>query len=219
MGDIFDIFKKLEKERITGGSTAPEFIIAGLGNPGDKYAETRHNAGFMAMDYFCQKYNCDCKRLKFKAMIGEATLAGRRGIIMKPQTFMNNSGEAISACAEFYKIPPEKIIVIVDDINLAVGRMRIRGGGSAGGHNGLASIIYHLESDSFPRIRLGVGAKPSPDYDLADWVLGRMPKNDLSLLLECLAASCEAAEMILGGELDSAMGKYNGFRATLSVKD
>lgn len=219
MGDIFDIFKKIETERVRQETTAIEYLIVGLGNPGEKYAETRHNAGFMAIDYFTKKYGTDCKRVKFKAMIGEVMLGGHRAILMKPQTFMNNSGEAVSACAEFYKIPPERIIVLVDDINLPAGRLRIRGGGSAGGHNGLASIIYHLDSDAFPRIRLGVGAKPSPDYDLADWVLGRMPKNDLALLFECFCAASEAAEMMIGGELDSAMGKFNGFRATLSVKD
>lgn len=210
MADIFDLFKRIEKEK-----KPPEpltHIIAGLGNPGDKYARTRHNAGFLAIDYLAEKSGFLCKRLKFKSLTGEAEIGGKRVLVMKPQTYMNCSGEAIGAAAEFYNIPPEKIIIIVDDIALVPGAMRIRAKGSDGGHNGLKSIIYHLESNQFPRIRLGVGEKPTPDTDLAGWVLGSFSREDIEDMMPCFEACLDACALIINGKTEEAMSKYNGLR-------
>ncbi len=211
MADIFDLFKKISSGS-DNSQNPPEFIIAGLGNPGDKYTFTRHNAGFLALDYISQKYNCPIKQLKFKSLCADTVIGGHRVILMKPQTYMNNSGEAISAAASFYKIPPEKILVLVDDICQAPGRMRIRKNGSAGGHNGLKSIIEHLSSDNFPRIRIGVGEKPNKDYDLAAWVTGQIPEADREPMFKIIEASCEACGLLLDGKLDEAMGKFNGLK-------
>ncbi len=204
---IFDIFKKIEKEK---SPQAPiEFIIAGLGNPGTKYEDTRHNCGFMSAETLAEMYKTEIKRLKFKSLTAEITIADKRCLIMKPTTFMNNSGEAVEEAASFYKIPPEKIIVIYDDINLDVGRLRIRQKGSDGGHNGMKSIILHLNSDNFPRIRVGVGKKPHPDYDLADWVLSRFTKEEGEKLEPALSNAAKAAELIVQGKINEAMNVYN----------
>lgn len=204
---IFDIFKQIEKEK---APQAPiEFIIAGLGNPGTKYEDTRHNCGFMSVETLAEMYKTEIKRLKFKSLTAEITIADKRCLIMKPTTFMNNSGEAIGEAASFYKIPPEKIIVIYDDINLDVGRLRIRQKGSDGGHNGMKSIILHLNSDNFPRIRVGVGKKPHPDYDLADWVLSRFTKEEGEKLEPALTNAAKAAELIVQGKINEAMNLYN----------
>ncbi|MBQ8474758.1 MAG: aminoacyl-tRNA hydrolase [Clostridia bacterium] len=208
MADIFELFKKIEKKNDTPAAPITHLVV-GLGNPGDKYLRTRHNAGFIAIDYICEKQNVRCDRLKFKALTGEITLGGKRMLLMKPQTFMNLSGEAVSAAADFYKIAPENIIVIVDDIALAPGGMRIRRGGSAGGHNGLKSIIEHLSSDAFPRIRIGVGEKPNAEYDLADWVLGTFSREDIDAMLPCLDGALDSVGLIADGKTDMAMGKYN----------
>ena len=155
---IFDIFKALEKDKKEKtGLTPPEFIIAGLGNPGTQYENTRHNCGFMAAETLADIYKTPLKRLRFKSLTGEISIGGKRCLVMKPTTFMNNSGDAVEEAAVFYKIPPERILVIYDDISLDVGRLRIRGKGSDGGHNGMKSIILRLNSDNFPRIRIGVG--------------------------------------------------------------
>ena len=152
-------------------SGPPEFIIVGLGNPGKQYELTRHNAGFLFADLLADKNGVKINKIQFKAVTASLTLGGVKCLLMKPQTFMNNSGEAVRQAASFYKIPPERILVVFDDISLPCGRLRIRRKGSDGGHNGIKSIIYHLNSDAFPRVKLGVGEKPHPDYDLADWVL------------------------------------------------
>ena len=211
MADIFDLFKKIEAERKSASSNI-EYIIVGLGNPGEKYARTRHNAGFLAIDYLSQKYSADVKQLKFKSLIGEAKIGEHRALLMKPQTFMNNSGEAVGEAAKFYKIAPDNVIVIVDDIYQAPGRMRIRKNGSAGGHNGLKSIIEHLGADTFPRIKIGVGEKPSPEYELADWVLARIPKADEEPMFKIFEATADCIPMILDGKTDDAMGKFNGLK-------
>lgn len=211
MADIFDLFKKIEAERRTASSNI-EYIIVGLGNPGEKYSRTRHNAGFLAIDYLSQKYSADVKQLKFKSLIGEAKIEEHRALLMKPQTFMNNSGEAVGEAAKFYKIAPENVIVIVDDIYQAPGRMRIRKNGSAGGHNGLKSIIEHLGADTFPRIKIGVGEKPNPEYELADWVLARIPKADEEQMFKIFEATADCIPMILDGKTDDAMGKFNGLK-------
>ncbi|MBD5115213.1 MAG: aminoacyl-tRNA hydrolase [Ruminococcaceae bacterium] len=205
---IFDIFKSLEKEK-EQSMTPVEFIIAGLGNPGTQYEDTRHNCGFMAAETLAEGFNTEIKRLKFKSLTAELQLGGKRCLIMKPTTFMNNSGDAIEAAAGFYKIPPERIIVIYDDISLDVGRLRIRAKGSDGGHNGMKSIILRLNSDSFPRIRIGVGQKPHPDYDLAEWVLSRFTKAEGEKLEPALKNAARAAELIVDGKINDAMNLYN----------
>ena len=179
MSNIFDLFKSIEKKTETRPIT---HIIAGLGNPGEKYANTRHNAGFIAIDYLAEKLGVRVDRVKFHALVGECELGGKRVLLMKPETFMNSSGVAIGEAAAFYKIPPENVIVLHDEISFDAGVIRIRRKGSAGGHNGLKSIIEHLSSEGFPRIKIGVGQKPSPDYDLVDWVLGKFPKDALSAI-------------------------------------
>lgn len=211
MADIFDLFKKIEAERKSASSNI-EYIIVGLGNPGEKYSRTRHNAGFLAIDYLSQKYSADVKQLKFKSLTGDVKIGEHRALLMKPQTFMNNSGEAVGEAAKFYKIAPENIIVIVDDIYQAPGRMRIRKNGSAGGHNGLKSIIEHLGADTFPRIKIGVGEKPSPEYELADWVLARIPKADEEPMFKIFEATADCIPMLLDGKTDDAMGKFNGLK-------
>lgn len=208
MADIFDLFKKIEKKTDTSPKPV-SFIVAGLGNPGDKYSKTRHNAGFMALDVICEKYNFNINKLKFKSLCGEAEISGKRVLFIKPQTFMNNSGEALREAASFYKIPPENIIVIFDDISLDPGKIRIRKKGSDGGHNGIKSIIYHLNSDKFPRIKIGVGAKPHPEYDLADWVLGEIPSDLRETFVNSLKSASDALELMLGDNTEAAMAKFN----------
>lgn len=211
MADIFELFKKIQSSG-AAESGQPEFIIAGLGNPGEKYTFTRHNAGFLAADFLAQKLSCGVKTLKFKSLYGMTNIGEHRVMLLKPQTFMNNSGEAIKAAADFYKIPPEKIIVMVDDIYLAPGRMRVRKSGSHGGHNGLKSITEHLGSENFSRIRIGVGEKPNPEYELADWVLGKFPKEDEEKLFSVFGVIYDALPLILDGKIDDAMGKCNGVK-------
>lgn len=206
---IFDIFKSLEKEKAPVPMTPVEFIIAGLGNPGTQYEDTRHNCGYMAAETLAEDFNTEIKRLKFKSLTAELQLSGKRCLLMKPTTFMNNSGDAVEEAAGFYKIPPERIIVIYDDISLDVGRLRIRAKGSDGGHNGMKSIILRLNSDGFPRIRIGVGQKPHPDYDLADWVLSRFTKAEGEKLEPALKNAAKAAELIVGGKINEAMNLYN----------
>ena len=194
------------KEKSSGNV---DFLIVGLGNPGKKYETTRHNAGFMCIDKLSQEENVDVKKVKFHALIGECYIEGHKVIVMKPQTMMNNSGQAIKECATFYKIPPENIIVIYDDISIEPGKLRIRRKGSAGGHNGIKSIIAHLGSENFPRVKIGVGAKPHPNYDLVDWVLGSFPKDQLKLINESCENAYNAIKIIMNADIDGAMSKYN----------
>ena len=205
MANIFDIFKKIEKERDDKALAPITHLVVGLGNPGDKYFYTRHNAGFLAMDYISQKCGAAVNRSKFKALVGEATIAGKRVLLMKPQTFMNLSGDAVIEAANFYKIPVENIIVLSDDVNLDVGRMRVRKSGSDGGQKGLRSIITRMGSDNFPRIRFGVGKKPHPDYDMADWVLGNLSEEDKKAIFDCFVTGYEGLEKLLSGDVDGAM--------------
>ncbi len=208
MADIFELFKKIQKSSPDKNEPV-SYIVAGLGNPGDKYAHTRHNAGFMALDVFSEKHSFKIDKLKYKALTREEVISGKRILFMKPQTFMNNSGEALSEACRFYKIPVENVIVIYDDISLEPGKIRIRKKGSAGGHNGLKSIISHLGSDAFSRIKIGVGAKPHPDYDLADWVLGDIQSTDRKIFFEALENASSALELILDNQTDAAMAKFN----------
>lgn len=186
-----------------------EYLIVGLGNPGAKYEMTRHNAGFLAVDLFAIKENFNIKKLKFHALAGDVKIGGKKCLVMKPQTFMNNSGESVGEAAKFYKIPPENIVVISDDISLDVGNIRIKRKGSAGGHNGLKSIIAHLGSENFIRIKVGVGKKPFADYDLADWVLGRFPKDKESDLKQALENAVDSIPYIVNNQIDKAMNLYN----------
>lgn len=187
------------------GSSSVEFIIAGLGNPGKEYEYSRHNAGFLCLDILANRDNFKTDRVKFKSVVADTVINGHRCLVMRPQTYMNNSGEAIREAAAFYKIPPERCIIIFDDIDLALGALRIRRKGSAGTHNGVKSIVNHLGSDNFPRIKIGVGAKPHPDYDLKDYVLGTFSKHDKDVLKETMAKACDAIDYILDGEIDKAM--------------
>ena len=188
---------------------APEFLIVGLGNPGDKYADTRHNAGFLCLDLLAEQHGADIRRLKYRSLLGDAVIGGHRCLLQKPQTFMNASGEAVRDAAAFYKIPPERILVLFDDVFLDVGRLRIRRKGTDGGHNGIKSIIYHLNSDRFPRVKIGVGKKPHPDYDLAAWVLSSFKPDEIQPLKEALRHACEAVPLLLDGRTDEAMNRFN----------
>lgn len=186
-----------------------EYIIAGLGNPGSRYEDTRHNVGFMALDKLLEDEGIALKKLKFHAFIADEMIAGKRCLLMKPQTMMNLSGEAIIEAANYYDIPEENIIVLYDDISLDVGKTRIRRKGSAGGHNGIKSIISCLGSEAFPRVKIGVGKKPHPDYDLKDWVLSEFSADDEKALAPALEHAAEAVKLILQGEIDQAMNLYN----------
>ncbi|MCI6719804.1 MAG: aminoacyl-tRNA hydrolase [Clostridiales bacterium] len=209
---VFDIFAKLEQERAAKQSSSGpiEWLIVGLGNPGSKYDGTRHNAGFRALDAYCAKSGQRIDRMKFKALVGEGQFGGKRVLFLKPQTFMNLSGESVRDAAEFYKIPPERILVIFDDISLDIGRIRVRPQGSAGGQNGVKNIIYHLKSDAFPRVKIGIGAKPHPDYDLADWVLSKFQGEDADRIQSAAERAMEAAEEIVRSGVAAAAQKFNG---------
>ena len=207
MGDIFDIFKKIETESVSKDPVS--FLVVGLGNPGGEYTFTRHNAGFLTIDYISQKLGVSVNRAKFHALYGEANLGGARVLLVKPQTYMNESGVAVREISEFYKIPTENIIVISDDISLSVGRLRVRKKGSDGGQKGLRSIIYHLNSDNFPRIRVGIGEKPNPDYDLASWVLSKFTQDEQKILFEKFDTVMKGIEMIIKGDVDGAMSFCN----------
>ena len=207
---IFDIFDRLDREKEEKSAQPIQWLIVGLGNPGLKYENTRHNVGFICLDRYCQKTGQTIKKIKSKALIGDGMLGGQRVLFVKPQTFMNLSGEAVRDLAAFYKIPPERILVISDDISLAVGKLRIRAKGSDGGQRGLRSIIYQLNSDQFPRIRVGIGQKPHPDYDLADWVLSSFQGEDAKAIEAAADRVMQAAEEVIRHGVPSAAQKFNG---------
>lgn len=196
-------------KRNTTPSGPPEYLIVGLGNPGRQYELTRHNAGFLFADLLADKLNVKINKIQFKSVTASIELGGHKCLLMKPQTLMNKSGEAVKQAAAFYKIPPEKIIVVFDDISLPCGKLRIRRKGSAGGHNGIKSIIYLMNFDNFPRVKLGVGEKPHPDYDLADWVLSNFKKDEIPALREAAEKACDAVELMVQGETDKAMSNFN----------
>lgn len=185
------------------------WLIVGLGNPGDKYDGTRHNAGFLAVDALADKGQFRISRVKFKALTAQGSVGGQGALVMKPTTYMNLSGEAVGEAARFYHIPPANVLVISDDVDLPLGKLRLRTGGSAGGHNGLKSIIQHLGTDQFPRIKIGVGGKPHPDYDMADWVLGRLQGEDRRVLDEAAERAAEAAACLLKDGPQKAMNRFN----------
>ena len=184
------------------------WLIVGLGNPGDKYDGTRHNAGFLAVDALADKGRFRISRVKFKALTAQGSVGGQGALVMKPTTYMNLSGEAVGEAARFYHIPPANVLVISDDVDLPLGKLRIRTGGSAGGHNGLKSIIQHLGTDQFPRIKIGVGGKPHPDYDMADWVLGKLRGEDRKVLDEAAERAAEAAACLLKDGAQKAMNRF-----------
>ena len=185
------------------------WLVVGLGNPGDKYAQTRHNAGFMTIDHLAQGKGFSVSRVKYQALTYQGELGGQGVLVMKPTTYMNLSGDAVAQAAAFYKIPPEHIIVVCDDVSLPLGKLRIRASGSAGGHNGLKSIIARLGSDKFLRVRMGVGEKPHPDYNMADWVLGKFVGEDLKTIQDAARRAGEAVECILSDGPQKAMNKFN----------
>ena len=186
------------------------WLLVCLGNPGDKYENTRHNVGYMVADELAERQSKPIQRLKFKALTNVLTISGEKVLVMKPITYMNLSGEAVRQAADFYKIPPDRVLVISDDTALALGRLRIRTKGSAGGHNGLKSIIQHLGTDQFPRLRVGVGEKPHPDCDMADWVLGKFTGEDKKTIEATVKRAADAVECILSEGIDRGMGKFNG---------
>lgn len=197
--NIFSAFKKANID----------FVLVGLGNPGKQYDKTRHNVGFNAIDYIADKFSVRLNKLKFSALSEKCVIADKNVLLVKPQTYMNNSGEAVGAIARFYKLTPEKIIVICDDIALPCGALRLRMKGSAGGHNGLKSINAHLKSELYPRIKIGVGEKPSPEYDLADWVLGVPTNGDIKLIESRNGDILKTVELLVSGKTDAALNECN----------
>lgn len=187
-----------------------DWLIVGLGNPGDNYARTRHNVGFRAVDRLAERLGVRLDRAKFRGLYGQALWQGQKLILLKPQTFMNASGLSVMDAARFYKLPPERVLVLSDDISLEVGRLRVRASGSAGGHNGLKSIIGALNSEAFPRVKIGVGAKPCPEYELADWVLSNFTASEEKRLVPALDDAGLAALEVLQNGVPEAANRFNG---------
>ena len=191
-------------------SSGVDWLLVGLGNPGDKYDNTRHNVGFAAIDQLAEELRVPVQKLKYRALTQSVELGGAKVLLMKPITYMNLSGEAVGEAARFFKIPADHVLVLSDDVSLPVGKLRIRKGGSAGGHNGLKSIIQHLGTDQFPRVKIGVGEKPHPDYDMADWVLGKFAGEDLKTITQAIERAGKAAACYIQDGPDKAMNKFNG---------
>lgn len=189
-------------------SSSVEYIVVGLGNSGTKYENTRHNAGFITIDRLAEKLGVRIDRIKYKSLVTTCTIGEKKVLLMKPSTYMNNSGLAVVEAMNFYKIKPENVIVIFDDISLDIGKMRIRRKGSDGGHNGMKNIIYLSGSDQFPRIKMGIGHKPEK-WDLADWVLSHFSETELKTLTETADKACEAVELMINGQTDKAMNMFN----------
>lgn len=185
------------------------WLVVFLGNPGTKYNGTRHNAGFMAADAMAKEFNIAINKLRFKALTATVTIGGEKVLLMKPQTYMNLSGEAVGQAAKFYKISPEHVIVVSDEVAMPIGKLRIRKSGSAGGHNGLKNIIQHLGTQDFPRIRMGVGAAPHPDYDMADWVLSTFKDKDAEDMQALAERVSKAVQCYITEGPDRAMNKFN----------
>lgn len=187
-----------------------EWLVVCLGNPGDQYDGTRHNAGFLVADELAERRSIPIQRLKFRALTNTLTIGGTKALLMKPVTYMNLSGEAVQEAASFYKVAPAHIVVVSDEVALPPGKIRVRKNGSAGGHNGLKNIIAHLGSDQFPRVRVGVGQKPHPDYDMADWVLGKLQGEDKTAVEGAVKRAADAVECLVQEGADRAMNFFNG---------
>ena len=185
------------------------WLVVGLGNPGAKYENTRHNVGFMTADALADRNGEPIRRVKYHALTSEAVIGGQSVLLMKPTTFMNLSGQAVSEAARFYKIPADHVLIVSDDVDLPLGKLRIRKSGSAGGHNGLKNIIQLLGTDQFPRLKIGVGGKPHPDYNMADWVLGQFQGEDKKTIDDAVARAADAVECLLADGIDRAMNQYN----------
>ena len=194
------------------GKKSDNWLIVGLGNPGQQYAKTRHNCGFRAIDLLAEKLGCKVDKLKFQGLYGQVIYNGSKLYLLKPQTYMNLSGRSVLQLSAYFNIPPQRIIVLFDDISLATGMLRVRANGSAGGHNGIKSIIQELGSQDFPRVKIGVGAKPNPDQDLADWVLSSFSASEEKLLETSLVRAGEAALCVLDKGVPDAANRYNGSR-------
>ncbi|MDR3729736.1 MAG: aminoacyl-tRNA hydrolase [Oscillospiraceae bacterium] len=186
-----------------------QWLLVCLGNPGPKYEHTRHNMGFLAADLLAEREHIKINRIRFKAVTAELTFGGQRVLVMKPQTYMNLSGEAVGEAVRFYKIPADHVLVIYDDVSLPVGKIRVRPSGSAGGHNGIKNIIAHLGTDVFPRVKVGVGSPAHPDHEMIDWVIGVPPKEDRKVLLDSLNRALDAAACVIENGTDRAMNQFN----------
>ena len=187
-----------------------DWLIVGLGNPGSRYWNTRHNVGYAALDALAKKLGVKVDRVKFQGMVGQGRIGETKVVLLKPTTYMNLSGQSVAAAAKFYKIPPERVLVLFDDISLEPGRLRVRKEGSAGGHNGIKSIISSLGSQTFPRVKIGVGAKPHPDYDLADWVLSAFPYQEREAMEAVYDRAAQAAETVIREGPEVAANRFNG---------
>jgi PTH1 family peptidyl-tRNA hydrolase len=209
MSNIFDIFKKIEAEKESKTLAPITHIVVGLGNPGMAYEGTRHNAGCAALAELARRNKIELNKKQFKALTGVGTIADKKVLLLFPQTFMNLSGEAVQAAMAFYKLQPEQLLVLSDDISLPVGGLRVRKKGSDGGQKGLRSIIGLIGSDQFPRVRIGIGAKPHPAYDLADWVLSKYKKDEQPLMQGAFENAAAAAKLVIAGKVDEAMNKYS----------
>jgi len=202
--------KLFERIASAPAATGPvEYLAVGLGNPGKEYENTRHNAGFMAIDAIARKGGFRVDKIRFKGLCGDGMIAGKRVLLLKPSTFMNLSGQSVQEAIQFYKLPIENVIVFCDDVSLDPGRVRIRRKGSDGGHNGLKNIIYLTAKDTFPRVKIGVGKKPHPDYDLAKWVLGRFSPEDQKELDKVTGSAYDILKLIIEGNIEAAMSRYN----------
>lgn len=194
------------------GRKAETWLIVGLGNPGKQYERTRHNVGFRAIDALAQQLGCKIDKGKFQGLYGQTVYQGKKLYLLKPQTFMNLSGRSVLQLSAYYSIPPQHIIVLFDDISLEPGRLRVRADGSAGGHNGIKSVISELGSQEFPRVKIGVGAKPHPEQDLADWVLSSFSANEEKSLSASISAAADAALCIIDKGIPETANRYNGFK-------
>ena len=210
MADIFELFRQISSNKNIAQSPI-SWIIVGRGNPGEEYRNTRHNAGFLTVDALAERLGAHIDRMKFHALTTEVTIGDSRVLLLKPMTYMNESGIAVSEAAAFYKIPADHILVISDDISLAPGKLRLRRKGSAGGQKGLKSIIERLGTENFPRLRMGVGAKPHPDYDLASWVLSNFSKSEMELLRGAIGCAEEGIRLILRDQFDNAVQHCNSY--------
>ena len=186
-----------------------QWLLVCLGNPGKEYETTRHNVGFMAADELARRENVKINKLRYRALTGEVRLGGQRVLALKPQTYMNLSGESVKLAGGFYKIPPDHVLVVSDDVALPLGKLRIRAGGSAGGHNGLKNIIAHLGTDQFPRIRVGVGAPEHPDHEMIDWVIGKFSPAEKKVVDEAVARALDAALCVIERGVNEAQNRYN----------